>query len=113
MGMTKNLLIRAEEIGVGAACREHGITGEAVDAVEDMLYNAGLPRVDSIEDVEYAMRNPLGLVASDLVAVGWESDGVTWSHDEHGCGHSFYTATSVEASKVGECVNPLLPTSPF
>jgi len=45
--------------------------------------------------------NPLGLVAGDLTAVGWDSDntGTSWMHADHGA-HSFLGACRIEANKV-------------
>ena len=45
--------------------------------------------------------NPLGLVASDLEAVGWDSDETaqTWHHAKHGA-HTFLGACRIEANVV-------------
>ena len=45
--------------------------------------------------------NPIGLVASDLLAVGWDTDASgTWQHERHGAGLSFLQATKAEANTI-------------
>lgn len=57
---------------------------------------------DAVESQYAAHMNPLALVASDLVSVGWESDplGENWTHEDHGQ-VSFMDATRIEANKLG------------
>ena len=57
-------------------------------------------------DAQYERHmNPLALEASDLDAVGWDTDpmGGTWFHCEHGV-KSFLDACRVEANKVSPAV---------
>lgn len=59
---------------------------------------------DDSYDVEaqYASHmNRVGLTASDLVAVGWDSDkGNCWTNERHGGEHTYLDACKIEADRI-------------
>jgi hypothetical protein len=57
---------------------------------------------NDVEIKHVRMLNPLGLVASDLMTQGWDTDdsGSSWIHSDHGA-CSFLEATKIEADGVG------------
>jgi len=91
MGMMKRLFTEAEEAHL--------------DTPDFDLVPVPTPERDP--DAEYAAHaNPLGLNASDLVAVGWDSNGKTWVHGKIEGEHDFFTATRVEAHNAGLGCDP-------
>ena len=58
-------------------------------------------QAEAMEAQYVSHMNPLGLIAGDLVAVGWDSDpfGGTWFHCDHGS-QSFLGACRIEADRV-------------
>jgi hypothetical protein len=71
-----------------------------------------VPVTEPDPDAEYAAHaNPLGLTVSDLVAVGWDSNGKTWVHGKVEGEHDFFIATRVEAHEAGLGCDPLDPIS--
>ena len=73
------------------------------DDMEDARREAGRleaqAEANDTDTQHVAMMNPLGLVASDLMAVGWDSDatGQTWFRKDHGA-CTFLEATHKEAN---------------
>lgn len=70
--------------------------------IDEAQYNFGhFPEEQyeaQIEEQWSGHMNPLGLVASDLLAAGWDTDNQgAWQHERHGAGLSFLQATKAEA----------------